>query len=94
MLSAILKKLEGIRVENLLARRRDLVALCAAAYPDLLPWQVRDACVPKSTSSGTSDETNGFQSVYYEYLSLLLHPSEGHQTAQNDCELVQVRFTG
>lgn len=85
MLSALLKKLQGIRVENIPGRRRDVISVCASAYPDLLPWQIREACLPSSTKA-----TREFEDIYYHYLTLLLHPTEGHQAARQDYELVQV----
>ena len=66
--------------------------ICVLAYPDLRPWQVRQACLGKDTISADDRpavETE-FHEMYYEYLSLLLHPWEGQDAARQDAELVTV----
>lgn len=42
------------------------------------------------TSSYSTTDDIEFNEMYYEYLSLLLHPWEGHDAARQDKELVTV----
>lgn len=88
MLSAIVLHLKGIRTELKSARRHDLMNICVLAYPDLRPWQVRQACLGSAANGAEVDLE--FHEMYYEYLSLLLHPWEGHDAARHDVELVTV----
>lgn len=91
MLSAILVRLQRIRKESKSARRRDMMNICVLAYPDLRPWQVRQACLGADVTSVDSAAVDSeFRDMYYEYLSLLLHPWEGHDAARQDAELVTV----
>jgi hypothetical protein len=89
MLSAILSRIQGIRNEPKSKRRQDMMNICVLAYPDLRPWQVRQACLGENfTSSHSTTSDLEFHKMYYEYLSLLLHPWEGHDAARQDAELV------
>jgi hypothetical protein len=91
MLSAILSRIQGIRNEPKSKRRHDMMNICVLAYPDLRPWQVRQACLGENfTSSHSTTSDLEFHKMYYEYLSLLLHPWEGHDAARQDAELVTV----
>lgn len=83
MMSAILQLLQGILKEKLFDRKQAIIDLCAAAYPDIRPWQVENAC-----NEGRSSNNNN---LYYLYLSQLLHPIDGHDTARRDAALVKVR---
>lgn len=87
MLSAIISRLQGVRKESKSDRRNDMMNICVLAYPDLLPWQVRQACVGSDMAAADSSE---YCDMYYEYLSLLLHPWEGHDAARRDVDLVTV----
>lgn len=92
MLSAILSRLQGIRERSKSDRRADMMNICVLAYPDLRPWQVRQGCLGRdSTSMESHSDDLEFHEIYYEYLSLLLHPWEGHEAARQDAELVTVR---
>ena len=62
------------------------------------PWQVDHACKGATESQIESsvetipaphDETGKFHDLYYNYLSLLLHPTDGHGAARHDKDLVQ-----
>lgn len=71
------------------------IDLCAAAFPDVQPWQVRQACiggfevpVEDHTALMTRDKT--LIDLYYIYLSHLMHPTEGHEIPRHDVELVKV----
>lgn len=96
MLSAILKRLRTVRQETRAEHRRALIALCASAFPDVQSWQVRRACVVDSLDLERPEEENGksgnqtYRDLYYDYLCLLLHPSEGHDMARHDGGLVKV----
>lgn len=87
MLSAIVSRLQDLRKQPKSDRRHDMMNLCVLAYPDLLPWQVRKACIGYDTNEVDSIQLSR---MYYDYLSLLLHPSEGHDAARQDAELVTV----
>jgi hypothetical protein len=70
--------------------------ICVSAYPDLRPWQVRKSCVGAGNPllkemTATEEE---FHDMYYEYLSLLLDPLDGHDAARQDVNLVMVRQLG
>jgi hypothetical protein len=77
MLSAVLQLLENIRQDTSTARKQVVLHFCVSAYPDIQPWQVERA------SEGAPD-------IYYSYLSLLLHPIDGHDSARRDAKLVQI----
>jgi hypothetical protein len=96
MLSAILVRLQGIQKESKRDHRGDLMNICVSAYPDLRPWQVRKACVGagNSLSKEMTATDEAFHDMYYEYLSLLLDPSDGHDAARQDVDLVTVRRQG
>jgi hypothetical protein len=94
LLSAILKLLPTLVKEDPKKREiHHMMPLLVAAYPDLRPWQVRKAATvtnadgEKISKSTTIKDNNDF---YYNYLSLLLHPEEGSDTARRDGSLVEV----
>lgn len=80
MLSAVLQLLNGIEESKTMDRKHAIIDLCVSAYPDLRPWQVAKTC--NTTGPSTSN-------LYYRYLSLLLHPTEGHELARRDRDLVE-----
>mmetsp|Transcript_22595 Transcript_22595/g.34134 ORF Transcript_22595/g.34134 Transcript_22595/m.34134 type:complete len:839 (-) Transcript_22595:21-2537(-) len=82
MLSAILKCVLKLN-EQKLEGRSHLINLCVSAYPDLRPWIVRKGCLE------TIEYSEDLEELYYVYLSLILHPSEGHDTARQDRKLVK-----
>jgi hypothetical protein len=86
MLSAILQKLHELKNGSIQAERQlALIDLCVSAFPDVRPWQVRKACIDGKNS------LQELQPLYYTYLSLLLHPTDGHDNARNDGVLVKVK---
>jgi hypothetical protein len=87
MLSAIVQRLQEIRSETNADRRITTVELCSAAYPDVRPWQVKKQCY--STPSGNAKGTEPLEDLYYIYLSMLLHPTDGHDVARHDPALVK-----
>lgn len=94
-LSAVLQLLRDIRYEVTEQRRKVIRSLCVSAYPDVQPWQVRRACLdpPKADESSTTKEfcsLDCLQDFYYSYLSLLLDPVAGHESARFDIKLVKV----
>ncbi len=82
MMSAILQQLQGILNETSFDRKQTIIDLCAAAHPDIRPWQVERAC-----NEGQPQSSNN---LYYLYLSQLLHPIDGHDAARRDAFLVKV----
>ena len=92
-LSALLQCLKGVQFELEEERRKILRDMCVSAYPDIQSWQVRDACLslPKIDSNETrehsSDDT--MEALYYSYLSHLLNPVDGHESARQDLNLVK-----
>lgn len=90
MLSAVVHLLYGIHKETSRERKRAIIDLAAAAYPDVRPWQAKKACTISQTGIPQSrqEEMNGW---YYSYLTLLLHPTDGHDAARRDPSLVKVR---
>ena len=96
MLSALLKRLSGIRKEAREEYRSALMTLCVSAFPDIRPWQVKKAClteyIDEEDVSQRSEERESFDfdELYYEYLSQLLHPTEGHEMARHDPKQVEV----
>ena len=69
-------------------RKQAIIDLCASAYPDVRPWQVESACrLSKPVKTSTDEDMKEF---YYSYLTLLLHPIDGHDTARRDPSLVKV----
>lgn len=81
MLSAVLQLLQDIQKETLQDRKQAIIDLCASAFPDVRPWQVESAC--RASGDGVND-------LYYNYLSLLLHPVDGHDAARRDPSFVKV----
>ena len=82
-----------IRKESKAERRQVLVDVCVSAYPDLCPWQVRQALLDDAASGRSANSPKGqrpFKDLYYYYLSSLLHPQDGHDGARHDKELVRV----
>lgn len=69
-------------------RRRATINLCYQAYPDLRPWQVKEACYGKGQDD-QSDQAKDLTGLYYKYLCLLLHPSDGHEGARHHPALVR-----
>jgi hypothetical protein len=96
-LSAVVSKLSIVRYDTKAERRRVLINLCMSAYPDIQPWQVREACLelPPPVKSDTeifkpcTEEC--LRKLFYLYLSMLLHPVDGHNVARLDSNLVKVR---
>jgi hypothetical protein len=90
MLSAALERLISLRSEINSAQRMLTIELCASAFPDIRQWQVKNICSSqaKPRAQGLSEHT--LQSLYYTYLSLLLHPMDGHDIARRDPALVLV----
>jgi hypothetical protein len=85
-LSALLLFLNSITNETKVHRREVIKSMCFSAYPDVQPWQVREACC----SSSSKDRWT--EAYYYSYLSTLLHPTEGNEEARDDSALVKVRL--
>ena len=100
-MSAVLKFLNNIRYESREERRNVIRDLCFSAYPDVQPWQVRKACMNQPSIKGTESGAETLSTCteeclsefYYNYLSMLLHPSDGHPAARHDAKLVKVRTT-
>ena len=92
-LSAVLKCLEDVRFETKEGRRKVLLDLCVAGYPDIQPWQVRTACLSflQSGSNETRNQCSNatMEDLYYGYLSRLLNPIDGHETAREDSNLLK-----
>uniref|UniRef100_A0A7S4AQ97 Uncharacterized protein n=1 Tax=Pseudo-nitzschia australis TaxID=44445 RepID=A0A7S4AQ97_9STRA len=94
-LSALLQCLTDVRSETKEERRTVLRDLCVSGYPDIQPWQVRDACLsspqPNSNSNGTREQRSDtvMEALYYSYLSRLLNPVDGHEPARQDVDLVK-----
>lgn len=82
MLSAVLQLLRSVVHETAKDRRTYIMELCVAAYPDVQAWQVEKA----SIAAGGK----GPESLYYQYLSLLLHPIDGNELARRDASLIKV----
>jgi hypothetical protein len=90
MLSAVVQLLHGIRQEYSKERKISIIDLCSSAFPDVRPWQVAKSC---GVGQGDSDDTSyEMLHLYYTYLTLLLHPVDGHDSARHDPRLVQVSF--
>jgi hypothetical protein len=87
MLSAIIQCLPRIKEESSADRRQQLVDICVSAYPDLCPWQVKQALLE---TAGGHDVARRMQDLYYYYLSNLLHPNDGSDAARRDPALVEV----
>ena len=90
MLSSVMQRLRDIRTTKLPERQRATINLCFQAYPDLRPWQVKKECYGHSNSeSDQLENEKGLASLYYSYLCLLLHPTDGHDGARHDPSLVK-----
>jgi hypothetical protein len=87
MLSAVVQCLPLIKEESSADRRQQLVDICVSAFPDLCPWQVKQALLD---TAGGSDVAKRMKDLYYYYLSNLLHPHDGSDAARRDPALVQV----
>lgn len=96
MLSAIVKYLPLIRREPNADRRQTLVDICVSAYPDLCPWQVKQALLENKDAAVSGDTVKNIgkslKELYYYYLSNLLHPQDGHEAARHDADLVEVCY--
>ena len=91
-LSALLEFLSNIWNDT--SQHRDAIKnLCVAAYPDIQPWQVRKACLGSPLVDGTRKTASpgeDQEDLYFAYLSQLLDPVEGHESARRDSKLVIV----
>jgi hypothetical protein len=91
----VLEFLVDIKFEMKEERRKLIRDLCVSAYPDIQPWQVRQACLEngprgsKSTGSRIPCSDDCMEDLYYTYLSNLLNPMDGHETARHNPELVK-----
>jgi hypothetical protein len=86
--------LHNLRYDTKQERRKLVCELCVSAYPDILPWQVRQACLgPKSgqalPEAQMSCSEEELEDHYYCYLSQLLHPFDGNDRARHDEELLE-----
>jgi len=92
-LTALLRSLRGIRYEKP-QRRKVIKNLCVAAYPDVQPWQIKQACLDPSLSiaSKKSCGDKELRELYYSYLSELLDPVEGQEAARHNSKLVKVNY--
>ncbi|GKY96058.1 hypothetical protein MPSEU_000566000 [Mayamaea pseudoterrestris] len=89
MLSGVLQLLASIRACAMKERRLSIIDLCASAFPDVRPSQVKVACGICDQNTSIPDPAQlEFDELYYIYLSQLLHPIEGHETARRDTLLV------
>eukprot|EP00980_Cylindrotheca_fusiformis_P028429 scaffold22599_cov139-Cylindrotheca_fusiformis.AAC.20 len=92
-LSAALSFLHSIRTEKKIQRREVIRSLCVSAYPDIRPWQVREVCFDSETPNTPAQKTGKdkwLKEYYYGYLSMLLHPNQGNESARSDGALVKV----
>jgi hypothetical protein len=87
MLSTIVERLQSIKNGFEPDMWLSTIDLCAAAYPDVQPWQVQAEC--SGLDGGEHKEE--LQDLYYIYLTQLLHPMDGHELARRDRDLVRVR---
>jgi hypothetical protein len=94
-LSAVLQFLSGIRYIMKVERRKVIRDLCVSAYPDVQPWQVRKACLDPHRQPQDSLEhkqacsDDQMENFYYNYMSNLLNPLDGHEDARHDADLVK-----
>lgn len=91
MLSAVLQLLQGINTATD-HRRLAIIDLSVSAYPDIRPWQVEQACNSVVLMDPTTDSVPG-EDLYYRYMSLLLHPTDGHGGARRKPTLVEVSIS-
>lgn len=87
-LSAVVQRLHNVKKESSKDQRLVTIQLCASAYPDVRPWQVDHEC--REVSNGVSKNRNDsdLDDLYYNYLTYLLHSTDGHDTARADPALV------
>lgn len=90
MLSVVLKMLKEVKNEFVSSHWLTTIDLCASAYPDVRPWQVRQCCLTSIKSGVTDEMQKKLDDLYYLYLSQLLHPTDGHDSARRDGLLVKV----
>jgi hypothetical protein len=93
-LSALLELLQNIWCDNKSERRSLIRDLCVSAYPDVLPWQVRQACLKPLSDRGRPEDPmacsrDDLEILYYSYLSLLLHPLDGNDDARHNEDLLE-----
>jgi hypothetical protein len=88
MLSAVVRRIRDLQNEPSSEMRRVTIELSASAYPDIRPWQVRIEC--EGRRSGAKVTQADLNDLYYLYLSLLLHPMDGHDAARRDPTRVKV----
>jgi hypothetical protein len=86
MLSAVMQRLKDIHISATPDRQRATINLCYQAYPDLRPWQVKQECMERAAANSADDDI--LSELYYRYLCLLLHPTDGHEGARRDRKLV------
>ena len=74
-------------------KRKVILDLCVSGYPDIQPWQVRSAyfSLPQLKAEDTRDQCSQaiMADLYYTYLSHLLNPIEGNETAREDSSLIK-----
>lgn len=90
MLSAVVQLLYGIQKETSRERKRAIIDLSTAAYPDLRPWQAKKACDVSQNVNASEAFREEMRNWYYSYLTLLLDPIDGHDAARRDPSLVKV----
>ena len=89
-LSAVLTLLQAIQKETKIERRDIIRSMCISAYPDIQPWQVRQACYESERGSKQVQQVESWlEDFYYSYLSQLLHPNEGNEAARHNKALVK-----
>ena len=91
-LSAVLERLQDIRFDRKDWRRELVRDLCVSAYPDVQPWQFRQACLDGAFAiddSRTPCSEEVLEDLYYSYLSQLLSPLDGNDAARHDGALVK-----
>lgn len=87
MLSSILERLYSLKNSFVPDVWLATIDLCAAAYPDIKPWQVQTVCAYHENEKRKVE----LEDLYYIYLSQLLHPTDGHDAARRSRDLVRVR---
>lgn len=90
MLSAVVQLLYGIQKETNRERKRAIIDLATAAYPDLRPWQAKKACEVSPNAQSSEAFQEEMRNWYYSYLTQLLDPADGHDAARRDPSLVKV----
>ena len=91
-LSAVMERLHSLRYQEDKQQREVIRNMCVSAYPDLRPWQVRKACLnidKPDTRLHMTDDESWLMEYYYEYLSMLLHPQQGNESARVDAAIVK-----